>query len=242
MNKFVRGLINNAPGLLIGAGLANWLMATIFGIVESPNARDAIEEKEMENGPLSMVDKAKIAAPYFAPTMVSAVVGTGCILAGNNIHIDRNAAAIAAYAISETTLREYRDKTKEILGEKKEKTIREDIAKDVMESHPYSNREAYLTGNGDVLCYDKLSDRYFKSDKETLLQKENRLNKRMLEEAIITENDVYLEIGLNPVEVGNDIGWHIDDGLFHMRFDCQLTDNGIPCLVMSFERDPKFIH
>lgn len=242
MNKFTRFLVDNAPSILTGLGLANWAMATIFGIIESPSARDDINEAEGTFGELSTMDKVKIAAPHFIPTVVSATVGTGCIIVANNIHIDRNTAAIAACAISEAAFKEYASKTKEIVGEKKEKVIREEVAKDVMQKHPYSGREAYLTGNGDVLCYDKNSDRYFKSDKETLLQKENRLNRRLLEENVITQNDLYLEIGLNPVELGNDLGWKVDDGLIKMRFDCQLTDNGVPCLVMDFELEPKYIH
>ena len=241
MNKFTRFLVDNAPSILTGVGIANWALATLFGIIESPDARDEIRSEE-ETRVLSTMDKIKIAAPHFIPTLVTASVGTGCIVAANNIHIDRNTAAIAACAISEAAFKEYAAKTKEIIGEKKEKVIREEVAKDVMEKHPYSGREAYLTGNGDVLCYDKNSDRYFKSDKETLLQKENRLNRRLLEEAVITQNDLYLEIGLNPVELGNDLGWKIDDGLIKMRFDCQLTDTGVPCLVMDFELEPKYIH
>lgn len=241
MNSFLSFLSNNKSNLLIGFGIGNMLMGTFLGVTYAPSAAEAIKEKKQELGveKLAPMDTIKTVGPYMAPCIAASVIGTGCILAGNQINLNNTSAAMAAYAISETTLREYREKTKEIVGEKKEKDIREAIAKDAITNHPVNNREIIITGKGDSLCYDTLSDRYFRSNIDTLKKIELRLNRRMLDEHFISLNELYLEMGLNPVELGDDLGWHIDKSYIDMKFSSHLTKDGDAAIVLDFDVAPK---
>lgn len=241
MNAFTSFLSKNKSGIFIGLGLGSMIMATVSGIRYAPMARDALDAKKEELGTdkLAPVDTITTTLPYFIPTLMFTGVGVACILGGNQINVNRGAAAMAAYTLSESTLREYRDKTREIVGEKKEKDIREAVAKEVIEQNPLKGREVIITGKGETLCFEKISGRYFKSDIERLRKIENQLNKRMITETFITLNELYLEMGLDPIELGEELGWDIDRGYIWMQFSAQLTDNGEPCLVVDFEVMPK---
>lgn len=242
MNQFTSFLSKNKPGLLMGFGLGSMIVATITGIAGAPMARDALEAKkeELNVDKLSPMDTILTAGPYFLPPVLFTCVGVGCILGGNQMNLDRGAAAMAAYAISDATFREYREKTKEIVGEKKEKDIKEAAAKELMDKNPLAGREVIITGKGDTLCFEKISGRYFRSDIETLRRIENRLNKRMITESFISLNELYLEMGLDAIELGDELGWHIDRGYIGMQFSAQLTDVGDPCLVVDFDVMPRY--
>ena len=94
---------------------------------------------------------------------------------------------------------------------------------------------------GNTLCYDAVSGRYFKSDIETIRKAVNELNRRMLRENYVCLNEFYGEIGLPYTNLGDDIGWSIDrDGLIELDLSSQLAEDGTPCLVISYRVTPRF--
>ena len=99
---------------------------------------------------------------------------------------------------------------------------------------------AYVTGTGMTLCYDVISGRYFKSDIEKIRQAVNNVNYRMKYEDYIAVNDFYEEIGLGPIQIGNELGWHIDDGYLDVCFSSKLTGDGTPCLVLDYIAAPRY--
>ena len=82
--------------------------------------------------------------------------------------------------------------------------------------------------------------RYFKSDIDALKKIENELNRRMFSESYISLNDFYYEVGLDGVDAGEDLGWNIDKGYIDLDFSSQLSSDGQPCLVVSFNIPPKY--
>lgn len=232
------------PDILIGLGLGSMFSATIAAFALAPMMKEEIDKKkeELDVDKLPPVEMVKTAAPYVIPSAAFTCLGVGLVIGGNQVRVDRGAAAMAAYAITDATYREYRDKVKEVIGEKKEKSIEEEIAKKEIEKNPLKGKEIILTGNGNYLCYDKLSGRYFRSDIEKLRRVENLLDRRIIDNMFVSLNELYLEIGLDTVDLGDNIGWHVDTGYLQMEFCAQLTDDGQPCLVMSCANpQPRYI-
>ena len=97
-----------------------------------------------------------------------------------------------------------------------------------------------ITGKGETLCYDSITSRYFKCDIEKLRKVENMMNKRLLSEMYISLNEFYYEIGLNQTDIGDDLGWNIEEGLVDLEFSSQLAEDDTPCLVIGYRVSPRY--
>jgi hypothetical protein len=166
----------------------------------------------------------------------------GCIIGSNSINLRRNAALAGLYSLTETALKEYKAKVIETIGEKKERDIRDEVAKERIHKNPVSDNEVVITGYGETLCYDFLSGRYFKSDRERINRAVNKLSRDMMTDMTISLNQLYDELGLRNTKMGDMVGWHIDDGIIEPDYSSQLTENGIPCLVLDFKEDLRVLY
>ena len=128
-----------------------------------------------------------------------------------------------------------------MLGEKKDKEIKDAVAKDKIEKDPVKPNEVVITEHGGILCYDVLSGRYFKSDVEKLKRAANDVSRKLLNENYISLNEFYYEIGLDNIGIGNDLGWNVDSGnLVELQFSSQLTEDGTPCIVVGYANPPYY--
>lgn len=239
--SLVNGYKKNSPEILTGLGLAGMLLTVVLAVRATPKAMERIEKKkkELKTDKLSTADTVKATWTCYVPTALSGVASSACIIGGQSINKRRNTALATAYTMTETALKEYQEKVIETVGEKKERDVRDAIAKEHLEREPLVNKEIIITGGGETRCFDTFRARRFKSDIEKLRRVENELNKRLLSEMFISLNEYYYEIGLSPVKDGDDIGWYIEDGLIDMEFSAQLDEDGVPCLVVDYRIAPR---
>jgi hypothetical protein len=127
-----------------------------------------------------------------------------------------------------------------VVGEKKEQAIRDAVARDKLEKANIQERQFIVTGHGETPCFDPLTNATFKSDIETLRKAENTLNKRLRLEMKVTVNEFLEELGLEPCDVGEDLGWDVDKGDIDLDFSSQLVD-GVPYLVIGHHNPPRYI-
>lgn len=235
-------LSKHSPEILTGLGIAGVITTTVLAVKATPKALRCIDDAAYEKEELSLtgVEKVKACWKCYIPAAITGTVSIACLIGASSVNARRNAALATAYKLSETALTEYREKVVETIGEKKERSIKDAIAKDSIKNNPISQQNVIITGKGDTLCYDKLFGRYFKSDIETLKKIENELNRRMFSECYVSLNDFYYEVGLDGVDAGEDLGWNIDNGYIDLDFSSQLSTDGQPCLVVSFKIPPKY--
>ena len=231
----------HSPEILIGFGITGMLSTTVLAVKATPKALQLIEEKkrEKEVDKLTVKETVQVAWKCYIPAATTAVVSTACLIGASSIHAKRNAVLATAYKIAETTHREYREKVIETLGEKKEEAIRDKIDKDKLDKNPVNNREIIITDDGDTLCYDAHSGRYFKINVNRLKRIENDLNRQIIYDNYYSLNDLYRELGLGPVALGDDLGWNLDDGKIVLELGSQLTSDDKPCVVIRYNVAPK---
>lgn len=176
----------------------------------------------------------------YIPSAVIGGISICCLIGASSVNFRRNAALATAYTLSESALKEYQEKVIETIGEKKEQSVRDAIAKDKLEQNPVVSREVIITEKGNTLCYDIISCRYFRSDIDKIKKIENELNRRMRDEMYISLNDFYYELGLNGSSMGEDLGWNIDEGYIDLNFSSQLAEDGTPCLVINYKLAPRY--
>lgn len=237
-----KALKKHSPEILTGIGVAGMVATTVMAVKATPKALQKIDEQEIRDGKrLTGKEIVKAAWKCYIPAAVTGVCSVACVIGASSVNARRNAALATAYTLSETALKEYKEKALEVVGEKKEQAIRDAIAKDQIAKAPLKDKEVVLTGKGESLCYDPLSGRYFKSDIEKLRKAENMMNRRMRDEVKISLNEFYEEIGLREIEMGEHLGWDIDKGYIELDFSSQLAEDGTPCLVMGHHRPPTYI-
>lgn len=231
----------HSPEILTGIGIAGMITTTIMAVRATPKALILIGDKKDELGTdeLTKMEMVKAAWPCYIP---SALVGTAsvlCLIGASSTNMRRNTALATAYTLSETTLKEYQEKVVETIGEKKERDIREQVAKEKMIKNPV--REVILTEReGNTICYDVISGRYFKSDRDTINRIVNELNRQMRDEMYVSLNDFYYELGLDGTKLGDDLGWNIDKGYIDINYSSHLDANGTPCLVIDYQVAPVY--
>ncbi len=246
-------LTQHSPEILTGIGIASMVTTTILAVRATPTAlmilEDAASEKEewVDVKP-NITDLPKIFPvketfvltwKCYIPAAVTFVTGVGCIIGASSVNVRRNAALATAYTLSETALKEYKEKVIETIGEKKEQVVRDSIAKDHIEKNPIGRNEIIVTGKGSTRCYDCISGRYFESEIDNIRKAENELTRQILVDNYASLNDFYDLIGLSPISLGEDLGWNIDKKP-EIYFSAQLSDDEEPCLVINYSVAPKY--
>lgn len=231
----------HSPEILTGIGIAGMITTTIMAVKATPKALILIEEKkdELEADKLSLVETLKTAWSCYIPSALVCTVSLCCLIGASSTNFRRNTALATAYTLSESSLKEYQEKVTHTIGEKKEQVIRDEIVRDKITDNPV--RDVILTEKGgDTICYDVLSGRYFKSDQDKINRIINELNRRMRDEIYISLNDLYFELGLDNIKLGDELGWNIDKGYIDINFSSQLDANGTPCLVLDYRVAPVY--
>lgn len=234
-------IIKKSPTILTAvaiSGVAGTAIMTARATVMAVNDYNDRPDKD------KAVTKKEFISDYWKLYMPPVIMGGGtiaCIIAGHSISTRRNLALASAYTLAERSLSEYQKEVREVIGEKKEAAIRDNLDKKKIESNPPGQNEIIITGKGDTLCFDQYSGRYFKSDIDKIRKVENTLNKRLMVEMFLSLNELYYELGLSSIPLGNDFGWNInEEGPIDIHYSAQLTEDDTPCLVLSYTVGPRF--
>lgn len=260
IKKFSEVIIKNNSSILTGVAVTGLITTSVLAVRATPKAlciiddelyylmgEDVYKEKESGNAIedracfLSFQKKVKLTWRCYIPAIVVGFTTIGCIIYANKINLRRNAALASVYSLTEVALKEYQSKVVETIGKNKELKIRDNISAEHIKTNPSNTNEIIITGKGDVLCYDSLSGRYFKSDIEKIRRIINNLNRDLMSNMFLSLNEFYYELGLPKIKLGDEMGWDIDKGLIDVSFSAQLTENNEPCLVLNYEITPKFL-
>lgn len=226
----------HSPTILTGIAVAGTISAVISAVNDTPKAIILIDQMKEEKTNINII---KAAWTAYIPTAIITGVTISCILFSNTISLKRNAALASVYSITKKALNTYENKVIDLVGKNKNQKIKDEIASDKLKENPLTN-EVVIIGNGDILCYDSLSGRYFNSNIEEIKKIQNEFNIELIHSLYISLNDFYYALGLSGTKLGDEIGWNLSDGLIEINFSTQLAENGKPCLVLDYITEPKF--
>lgn len=236
---------HNAAEILGGLGCVFFVGGAVKCVFDTKTALELIDIRKKELGvdKLDFKETVKTAWKAYIPTAGLEVAGVACVVSSLTKSHKDAAALSSVYALSETAFKDYRDQVVKSIGEKKEKEIRDTVAQQKVLTNP--PKDIIMTGNGDQLCKDSFTGRYFESSVEKIQQAINELNDELLNgvDGSVTINDFYYRIGLEDVKNGDDIGWDYGlYGLIKVDFDATLTPDKRPCLVVDFDKNrPRYL-
>lgn len=236
----------NASTILTCVGATGVIATTVMAVKATPKALSLLEKAEEEKGEkLTKWEKVNTVGLVYIPTVIAGVATITCIF-GSNILSKRQQAAIAsAYALLDTSYREYKKKTEELYGEEAGERIREGIAKD-----KYAGDKELLE-DGKELFFDFYSGRYFESTKDVLMMAQYETNRAMFVNGAVGLNEYYEFVGLEKKPEYDSIGWscgQLEEAYWHPWIEFDYEDmvieeesensEGIECTIVHFPMEP----
>lgn len=158
----------------------------------------------------------------YIPAVAIGASTIACIMGANALNRHQQAALTSAYALIQSSYKEYKDKLKELYGEDAHNAIINSIVsekcKDVSISATGGWYESSLDfGEGmepEIVrtFYDSFSQRYFETTIEKVIQAEYHLNRNFMFAGTIPLNDFYEFLGLKKIKLGDAVGWSSVNG------------------------------
>lgn len=237
----VRGIQAKSPAILTGMAVAGVVSTVVLAVRATPKALQKIKEYETKDNGLwiksSNMERARLVWPLYVPATLSCGVTIAAIIGAQSINTRRQAALVGAFSITEGAFQEYREHVVEALGANKEQKVRDLVVQKQVDENPPGN-ELIVIGSGNVLCLDTYSGRYFESTMETIKKAQNDFNAMLLNgEMYASLNEFYHLIGLPDSVVGEQVGFATEN-LLDINFSTAMTEDGRPCLAMSFRALP----
>lgn len=240
MNKVLlvskRFIKKNSSTILTCAGAAGVVGTAVLAVKATPKALKLIEEAEREKGDeLSKWEVVQVAAPTYIPSIL---IGTGtlvCIFGANIMNKRAQAAITSAYALLDQTHKEYKNKVKEMYGEGADQEAKAELAKDKYKDADIDEEDE------SPLFYDEFSKRYFNAKNEDILYAEYEINKLLNTNGVVSLNDYYNLVGLDPVDYGEYLGWssaqmyeHFWDDWLYFHHTKVEMDDGLECYIIDY--------
>lgn len=230
----------NGSTILTVAGATGVVATTVLAVKATPKALKRIEEAETEKGKaLTKMEVVKAAGPAYIPTVLVGMGSIACIVGIDVLGKRQQASLMSAYALLDSSYKEYKEKVKVLHGEEGEKAVRAEIAKD------HYKEEAQPEDDGKQLFFDEYSKRYFRATNETILSAEYAINKTLADDSYATLNELYDLFGLDKIDTGDDIGWSSSQ-MYEMYWSAWIEfyhekvvqEDGMECYVIHYT-DPS---
>lgn len=238
-------LRDNAPLILTATAVAGVVSTTVLAVKATPRAmrdiwdaeQDIVASNDERTKSQVALDRTKVTWKLYLPAALSGAATITAIVAAHTTHTKRHAALVGLYALSERTFHEYRDSVEEIAEGKVVDKIKERVAEKKIEEAPEETLASIDPDEGEVLCYDAFSGRYFKSNTEEIKAAANNVNHTIINHMYASLNDFYVQLGLDTVKLGEDVGWN-SDHLIEVTLTSVLTQTGKPSVYLDFANRP----
>lgn len=241
LQSLIKGATNylskNSPAILTGCGIAGIAVTAVSAVYATIEARDNIYNAEEEKQePLTKKEVVKVTWKCYIPVLVAGVSTSACFVGAQTINARKNAMLASLYSMTTANFNEYREAVIKKLGTKKEEEVQDEVSRKRLEDNPLSSSEVYII-DGDTLCYDSWSGRYFKSSIEKIRGAVNTINHDLNNELTIPLNDFYFLLNLPTIKAGDKTGWNVDKPM-RVYFSSQIAENNEPCIVINYYTEP----
>lgn len=229
----------NGSTILTCIGAVGVVATGVAAAKATPKAMMLLEEAKEEKGEeLTTVQKVIVAGPAYIPAIAIGVSTIACIFGANILNKRQQAALMSAYAVLDSSYKQYRVKVNELLGEEADKEIKGEIAKDGIDKEKRPS-------DGKQLFFDFFSMQYFESTLADVFYAEYEFNKLFADRGYASLNELYKMLGVGLVEYGEEFGWSYEaGGAFYgyswidFKHEMIMLDDGLECCVISTPFEP----
>lgn len=237
----------NAPAILAGVAAVGTVVTAVTAYKAGIKASDVLKEHSLKMKDLNATDKEKVnkvyketatkLAPIVVPPVLIGAASIGCVFGSLSVSQRRIAALSAAYSISESALKDLDKQMEKILGDKKVRQVKDAATKEKLQSSgPVNDNQVIITGDGNVLCKDMYSGRYFMSNADKIGKAINWASQEARTAMYVSLNEFYDQLNIPRIPLGDDLGWNADDlngGTLPITYTAVLTEDDRPCLCVE---------
>lgn len=235
-------IIKQSPIILTVAAVGGVITTVGLCVKATTEAEKLIEKKKIENNmqvdeKLSITETIATVWKPYVPVVMSAGLTIGAIVGSSAINEKRKAALAGLYAISETALQEYQQKTEQFGGEKLAQKIKDEVNRDRARGVQIPLTDEDLP-SGKCPVIDIMSGRIFYSTIQDIRDAVQDINDGILNgDMCCSLNEFYDSIpGLGANGLGSDCGWNLTH-LARPHFTSTLSSQGKPMLVLDWTQD-----
>jgi hypothetical protein len=238
-------LSENATTLLTAGGVVGTVATAVLTGRATFKAVEIIQDESYETIEgtdklkvifLSKTERVKLVWPLYIPPVLTGGLTVGSIIMANRMSAQKAAALAAAYGLAERNLSEYKDKVAEKLTGPKKQQIDDELAQDrVSKTDGYQN---IVIVEGEVLCFDEPTARYFHSTMENIKTAVNATNSEIIHHDHASASFFYEELDMPATSWTDEVGWNTDQ-LLELKYSTVLSPDGKPCIAIDFKVLPK---
>lgn len=230
-------LSRNGSTILTCIGSVGVIATSVMAAKATPKALSLLENAKEEKGEeLTKLETVRTATPAYVATIIIGASTIACMFGSNSLNKRQQAAMMSAYALLNTSYKEYRNKIKELHGDEFDTEVRAEIAKD-----NYKGQEIEDEDDGKTLFYDEYSKRYFRAKNETVLRAKYEINKEVNCNFYATINELYDILEIPHIDGGDEIGWS-SAMMYEMywtdwvdfRLDRVELEDGMECYILQY--------
>lgn len=208
-----RGFLHrNGSTILTVVGICGGVYAAVKAVKDTPKAIELLAKAKepddfgtmnnyLEEEGFTKWDAIKTVAPIYILPVAIGISSIACLLGASVLSRRQQAALIGAYALVDAKFKEYRESAKRVYGEDADQKITDDIL--IAEHYD----DVTLPSGDLMLFYDSMSDRYFHSTSQNVMESESELNRLFVLRGYASLNDFYKMLGLPETLSGDILGW-----------------------------------
>jgi hypothetical protein len=204
---------------------------------------DQFGKPEEQDNPYLKLDEIELpkkdmflaVAPQFISPVITGTATIAAIIMSNRMSAQKAAALAAAYGLAERNFGEYKAKIEEKLTGPKKTAIDDELAHEAIAKTPGSEKIVFV--EGEVLCLDRPTGRYFNSTMETIKQAVNATNAEVFNHGFARASFFYTELGLKDTLWTDEVGFNTEN-ILELTYTTDLAPGNRPCIVIDFARLP----
>lgn len=243
LRRAVSGVKHNSPIILTGLAVGGVVTTAILAVRATPKAIRILEDSTLswqkDGEPMvknRKLESIKLVWPLYVPAVLTGAATIAAIIGAQSINSRRQAALIGAFTITEGAFQEYRDQVTEVLGKQKEQGVRDAVIQKKVDENPPT--DFVVMNQGNVLCFDTYTGRYFESTAEKIRAAQNDFNEMLEGDVYLSLNEFYHILGLDEAIVGEQVGFAVENRL-KIEFSSGLAPDRRPYLAMEFHALPR---
>lgn len=256
-------LKKNSATILTITAVAGVIATSILSTKAAIKASRVLMHKEEEKcGKLTLKETIVETWAIYIPTVAIGASTIACVLGANILNKRQQASLVSAYALINSSYKEYKAKLKELYGEDTHTNIINAIATEkcdkvnIFAGSSSQQLPSTIVGlepscipeidsdSESRLFYDEYSGRYFETTTEKVLLAEYHLNRNYILRGFARLNEFYKFLGLETTDYGDTVGWDVCSEIYWIDFNHRKTiigddHDGFECCIIEMPYYPR---